>query len=445
MYHSIDRLTIPLFKDLFPFGGTLRADNDWVRLAGLIPWEELEGVYQKYFCKDRGRPAKRCQLICGLLIVKHRESISDRRAVTMLNENPYVQYFCGFDQFVTECKIIHPSLLSKMRRRLGKEFFGLFEGEVLRVLMENGLIRPGRQLIDATIVPADISYPTDCKLLDEAREWLCSKILEVKRVAGIKRAIRTYRRVGKWAYREFTRRRRRTRKYVRKVQGKLLRFVKRNLRQMDELLEEAAGVLESVGDGLRERVEVIRRFYSQQFEMWREGKKRVKDRIVSLHRPHIRPMVRGKEGKEVEFGPKVSLSVVDGYGFLDHFSFDAYNESGYLRESVEEYRRRFGKDPSVVVADKIFGSRENRKYLGEEEIGAAFKALGRPPARPDPKERAWMRREQKKRNCIEGLIGTAKTRYGLERILYSIPGGEEIWVRMGLMGMNLNRAVKRMT
>ena len=445
MYQSIDRLTTPLFPELFPFGGTLDVDNDWIRLAGFIPWDELEEIYKRYFCQDRGRPAKRCQLICGLLIAKHRESISDRRVVKLLNENPYVQFFCGFDQFVVGKKIIHPSLLSKTRKKLGRDFFALFEGEVLKVLIESGLICAKDQLIDATIVPANITYPTDCKLLNEAREWMCKTILRVKRAKGIKEQIRTYRRVGKRVYLSFTKRRRKTRKYVRKVQGKMLRFVRRNLRQMEELLEDIPQRLENLHKEASSRVEVIRKFYSQQLEMWQQRTRRVKDRIVSLHSPQIRPMVRGKDGKDVEFGPKALLSVVDGYGFLDHFSFDAYNESGYLKASVESYKERFGKKPKVAIADQIFGSRKNRLYLKEEGIGAAFKPLGRPRGQPDKKEKAWMKKCQKKRNQVEGLIGTSKTRYGLERILYSIPDGEEIWVRMGLMGMNLNRAVTRMT
>jgi hypothetical protein len=445
MYHTDDRLAIPLFKELFPFGGTLNADNDWVKLAGLIPWEELEQIYRGYFCKDNGRPAKSCRLICGLLIVKHRETLSDRRTVKLLNENPYVQFFCGLDQFRTGGKLIHPSLLSKKRKKLRGDFFALFEGEVLRVLLASGLIRAKEQLVDATIVPADISYPTDCKLLNEAREWLCKTILRVKRARGMKEKIRTYRRVGKRVYMSFTKRRRRSRKYIRKVQGKLLRFVRRNLRQMEELLEDMPQRMEKLHEEVGSRIEVIRKFYIQQLEMWREHKKRVKDRIVSLHRPQVRPMVRGKDGKNVEFGPKALLSVVDGYGFLDHFSFDAFNESGYLQGSVEQYEERFGRKPKVVIADKIFGSRDNRSFLKGEGIAAAFKPLGRPRGQPDKKENTWMKRQQKKRNGIEGLIGTAKTRYGLERILYSIPDGEKIWVRMGLMGMNLNRAVVRMT
>jgi IS5 family transposase len=445
MYHSLDRLTTPLFPELFPFGGTLRADNDWIKLAGLIPWEELEAVYRRYFCPDRGRPAKECQLICGLLIAKHRESLSDRRVVKLLAENPYVQFFCGFDQFVAEEKIIHPSLLSKIRKRLGREFFALFEGEVLRVLMEHDLIRAKEQLVDATVVPAAISYPTDCKLLNEAREWLCRTILRVKRKAGIGEQVRTYRRVGKWVYMAFTKRRKKTKRYIRKVQGQMLRFVRRNLRQIEELLERVPDEMEGFREKVAKKVAVIGCLYAQQKEMWEKRVKRVENRIVSIHRPQIRPMVRGKDGKDVEFGPKVMLSVVDGCGFLDHFSFDAYNESGHLEDSVERYKDRFGQKPKVVIADNIFGSRENRRYLKGEKIGVAFKPLGRPRGQPDKKEKAWMKRQQKKRNRIEGAIGTSKTRYGLDRILYSIPDGEEIWVRMGLMGMNLNRAVVRMT
>jgi IS5 family transposase len=445
MYHSLDRLTTPLFPELFPFGGTLNADNDWIKLAGLVPWAELEAVYRRYFCPDRGRPAKECQLICGLLIAKHRESVSDRRVMKLLVENPYVQFFCGFDQFVTGGTIVHPSLLSKMRRRLGREFFALFEGEVLRVLVENGLIRAKEQLVDATVVPAGISYPTDCKLLNEAREWLCRTIVWVKRKAGIGDQIRTYRRAGKWAYMAFTKRRKKTGRSIRRVQGQMLRFVRRNLRQIEELLERVPDEMGGLKEKVAAKVGVIRCLYRQQQEMWEKRVRRVEDRIVSIHRPHIRPMVRGKEGKDVEFGPKVVLSVVDGYGFLDHFSSDAYNESGCLQSSVEQYEERFGKRPPVVIADQIFGTRENRRYLEGEGVGIAFKPLGRPRGQPDRREKAWMKRQQKKRNGIEGFIGTTKTRYGLERILYAIPGGEEIWVRMGLMGMNLNRAVVKMT
>lgn len=258
------------------------------------------------------------------------------------------------------------------------------------MLVEHGLIRAREQLVDGTVVPAAISYPTDCKLLNEAREWLCKTILRVKRKAGITEQVRTYRRVGKWAYMAFTKRRKKTKRYIRKVQGQMLRFVRRNLRQIEELLERVPDEMGAFREKVAEKVSVVRRLYAQQQEMWEKGVKRVENRIVSIHRPQIRPMVRGKEGKDVEFGPKVVLSAVDGYGFLDHFSFDAFNESGHLEGSVEQYEGRFGKKPKTVIADKIFGSRNNRRYLKGEEIAVAFKPLGRPRGQPDKKEKAWM-------------------------------------------------------
>ena len=96
-----------------------------------------------------------------------------------------------------------------------------------------------------------------------------------------------------------------------------------------------------------------------------------------------------------------------------------------------------------MIADKIFGSRDSRDYHKGKEIRAAFKPLGRPRNRPDKKDKAWMKRQQKKRNRVERFIETGKTRYGLERILYSILDGEQILVQMGLMGMN--RVVRIMT
>ena len=134
MYRPKDRKTLPLFPELFPLGGGLSAGNRWIKLSGLIPWERLEGIYRGYFSEGMGRPAKDSRLICGLLIVKHAESYSDVRLIHEYLENPYVQAFCGEDTFKTEGGI-NPSLLSKLRKKLGPGFFARFEREVLLSLI----------------------------------------------------------------------------------------------------------------------------------------------------------------------------------------------------------------------------------------------------------------------------------------------------------------------
>jgi len=117
MYRRKDRKTQPLFPELFPFGGELRESNrGWLRIAELIPWEELEEQYTKHF-SDVGRPGTDAQLVIGLLLLKHVTGLSDEGIVEEVLENPYMQAFCGFEKFVTE-EILDPSTLTRQREQL---------------------------------------------------------------------------------------------------------------------------------------------------------------------------------------------------------------------------------------------------------------------------------------------------------------------------------------
>ena len=149
--------------------------------------------------------------------------------------------------------------------------------------------------------------------------------------------------------------------------------------------------------------------------------------------------MRGKSGKEVEFGGKASLSCVDGYLFLDKYSYDAFHEGTILKENIKAHKKRFGREPEVVITDKIYGSLENRKMLKDKEIKASLVPLGRKCERTKEEEK-WIRQKQNERSEIEGKIGTSKTRYGLERILYK---NDEIAVMLGLISMNLSTAMAR--
>ena len=98
---------------------------------------------------------------------------------------------------------------------------------------------------------------------------------------------------------------------------------------------------------------VVHEVYRQQQEMFEKKTHRVSDRIVSITQPHVRPIVRGKAGKKVEFGAKISASSCMGYSIVDRISWDAYNESEDLKVQAEKYRKRFGYYPASIHADKI--------------------------------------------------------------------------------------------
>lgn len=130
---------------------------------------------------------------------------------------------------------------------------------------------------------------------------------------------------------------------------------------------------------------VLHTVYKQQYEMHSTRTKRIDDRIMNIHQPHVRPIVRGKDGKKVEpacpvgrFGSKLQVSLSDGFTLIDKLSWDNFNEGGYLKESVELYKQRLGYYPEKVLADKIYCTRENRKLLKGLGIELRAKPLGRP-------------------------------------------------------------------
>jgi IS5 family transposase len=156
----------------------------------------------------------------------------------------------------------------------------------------------------------------------------------------------------------------------------------------------------------------------------------VEDRIVSIHQPHIRPIVRGKSQAKVELGAKIHVSVIDGISFLDEISWDAFHERSHMMEYVERYKKRFGCYPRDILADQIYCSRENRKALKEKGIVLVAKPLGRPSAvikHVSPGER----------NPVEGKFGQAKTAYGLDRTNARLKETSEAWIAFIFLVLNL--------
>lgn len=224
----------------------------------------------------------------------------------------------------------------------------------------------------------------------------------------------------------------------------LLQYVRRNLQQVTTLLEKAQTLGHTLPAAIVKKIETVKTLYEQQKEMYDEKKKIIANRIVSLAKPYVRPVVRGKSGKDVEFGAKVELSCVDGYLFADHLSFDNFNESTKLQTSVNAFQDRFSKPPEYVAMDQIYGTRENREYLDEKDIPASVKPLGRPKndRASDPEER-WRKRKQRERNRIEGAIGNSKTNHDLEIIRAKNARTEKPWIQMALFSRNIMLAVAR--
>lgn len=438
MYRHKDRKTSFLFPDLFPFGGKLNEKNRWLRIVELIPWEELEEEYAKHF-SDVGRPATDSQLVIGLLLLKHMTGLSDEGVVEEVLENPYMQAFCGFEQFVTE-DILDSSTLTKQRERLGLEFFKELEKKTYKVLIDQKIIKAKGMLVDATVFPEEIKYPNDVGLLNDVREWLVKNIKRMGKTIG--KTYRTYCRKARKDYLNFSKKRTKRKKTIQKAKKQMLQYVRRNIKQLKEAIEVVKAKGQRVKQNIIEKVQVAEKIYHQQLEMYKKKVNRVKERIVSFHRPYVRPIKRGKQGKKVEFGGKGALVHVGGYLFLDYFEHRAFAEENLMAEHLLGYVERFGKLPPYVTMDTKYGTQENRELMEGLEVRASFKRRGRRPKMPNTQDR-WFKMKQRERNRIEGSFGNGKEHYGLDRVRYSIKNGSEIWVRAGILAMNLKAATNR--
>ncbi len=427
-----------------------------MKLSEVVPWDRLEVEYKKRFCPRKFGVLKESRLMLGLMVGRVLEGKSDRGIVDVFHENVYFQYFCGMDHFVPKLgkRIIHPSLLSKRRTQLGVSFMGTFEDEIVRVLQEKGLIKGDDLILDATVFPANITYPNDVKLLNTVRDWSCQMILKLKNTVTCKQKIRTYREKAEKVYLKFQKTKKKTAVFIRKSRNQMLRFLNRNLNQLGRVIQEMESKVYTVKQeaGLsvqkvKSQLETGIKIYQQQLEMAKTRGRRVANRIVSFHQPEIRPIIRGKEGRPVEFGPKAHVMLVEGFAILETCEFESFHEGIRLEQSLQKHKMRFGKDPKVVLADQIYATRHNRNLLDKAQIEHGFKPIGRPPTLS--KEALLLRKIQQKqfrnrqgqRNAIEATFGHLKAHFGLDKLRFTGKDGAQFQIRLGLATLNLHRAI----
>ena len=446
-----------------PFG-KLNPKNRWVRIAEMIPWTKYERKYADQFCEDNGAPAIKFRMAMGTLIIKQRTGHSDEEVIQDIIENPYLQYLIGLYEFTNEPPFASTSI-TNFRKYITEEMLNEINDDIFRnkgdkdggvtgggnasetaekpagditQTERNG--NEGELLLDATCAPAYIRYPTDISLLNEAREKLEGIIDALHPRWYAQAKPRTYRQKARKAYLRFIKQRKPKKGTVRKAIGQQLRYVRRDLTHVERLFER-------FGDGgLSGRqiqwYESIRVLYDQQLRMYETRTHTIKDRIVSINQSHVRPIVRGKVNAAVEFGAKVSVSMVNGYAYLDRIGWDAYNEDELFIPAVERYKERNGFYPKAVMADRIYRNRENLAFCKDHEIRLSGPRLGRPPKETDKAVLTEALMDSSKRNAIEGKFGEGKTKYGLDRIMARLKGSSETVIALSFLCMNISRRLR---
>ena len=453
-YNSDRQLTIEEFKT--PFQTSLLADNRWVKLSKVVPWDKFATAYMSMMTVDFGRPGISPRIVLGALIIKHLEKLDDRGVIATIQENPYMQFFIGLKEFTVQ-PVFDPSLFVDIRKRAGHEVFDSLNVELIKTVSEKRDKRhnkkgtdknnstpknKGKMQADATVADQYITYPTDNGILNQSRkqcEKFIDKLYDLSGKKGEKP--RTYRRKIDKAYLCYSKKKKKGEATHRKMTRKLLECVNRDIKHINNMLDivESKGSLFPLKHLEQRMFWIINTAYAQQKLMYDTKSHCCPDRIVSIFQPHVRPIPRGKTKAQIEFGSKLGVSLDKGFARINTFSWDAYHEGGDLIKQVEAYKKLHGHYPELVQVDKIYATRENRMWLTERNIRITAAPLGRRKSK-EPEtyyQKRKRRKEAAERNHIEGKFGQGKNGYNLNEIRAKLKNTSESWVACIFFIMNL--------
>ena len=499
MYISSDADQITIEDFFMPFGGKLLKTNRWVKLASIMPWEHIEQIYMASFQSERGRPAISSRIAFGSIFIKENDNLTDEGTVAAIAENPYMQYFLGLTAFQAE-PLFDPSMMVHFRKRFPVEEVakineyictGVWPDQQRNVDRndaqeesqqdenpDNNQEPPtvkgqeqssksgkrdkntskkklkrekkqkknrGKLIMDATVAPADIKYPTDIDLLNKSREHLETAVdILWKEVPHKGHKLPYSPKKARKSYLSLAKSKKWTEAKCRTAIGDQLRCIQQATKRLEELEVLVPDYEKRFPAWLYRRLAVIPLVYAQQKGMYDNHAHTCEDRIVSLEQPHVRPIQRGKRPNPTEFGQKLHLSVVDGFTYLEQTCWSNFNEGCDLAAVVADYYRKFGCYPEAVLADKIYQTRANRAFCKEKGIRLTGPALGRPKAgEADRKQKRQMYKDACDRNAVEGRNGNAKRRFGLDLIAAKLDETAKTEAALILTAMNAAHRLAR--
>ncbi len=404
-----------------------------------IPWNELIKSFRlKRKCSGRN-PLFDRQGQLALMFLKSYTSLSDRKLIEQLNANIDYQLFCGVLLSPGE-RLVDYKIVSKIRTQLGKKLNIKASQQVLAKSWKQYLTQTHVMLTDATCYESQVRYPTNIKLLWESVDWSYHQLKLICKYLAI-RTPRSKYLEQKTKYNNYQRKRKKPRKERKKRTRSLLYLLNKLNELLDQLEDQYQNQLDLPVKYFKRRI-IIRKVYKQQKQMFETGES-IPGRIVSISKSYIRPIVRGKEIKKVEFGAKVNMIQVDGINFIEHLSFDAFHEGNRLYSSIWLSRDLFGRT-THISADAIYATNKNRKYCTSHQITTNFSRKGR--AGKHEQHRKMISKELNKERAtrMEGSFGTEKEHYSLNKIKAKTLDNEKLWIFFGVHTANAVRIAKKM-
>jgi transposase, IS5 family len=385
------------------------------KLASSIDWQVIEKELASCYSADMGRPGNATRLMVGLHYLKHTYNESDESVIERWVENPYWQYFCGYEHMQHEFPI-HPTSMVKWRGRVGSKRMEVLLKETLSTAIRRKYIKPSdasRIIVDTTVQEKAIAHPTDARLYLKA-------IHRLVKLAG-KRDIelrQSYVRVSKKAF--FTQSQyaragqyRRAAKQTKKLKtylGRLLRDIERKVTNPDN---ELASMLERVA-----------RIHSQ--------KRDDREKLYSLDAPEVECISKGKAHKRYEFGCKVSLSVTHKNNWIT--SSSAFHGNPYDGHTLSATIERSEANTQISVQEAYV----DRGYRGHDYTGQA--TIYKQDGKLKHLARAIMRK-LKRRSAIEPTIGHVKSDNGMARNYLKTAEGDKLNAILAAAGYNMRKLI----
>jgi IS5 family transposase len=393
--------------------------HELARLANVISWAAIEAKCGEVYADGPGMPPLPTRLMAGLSILKFTFDLSDEELCARWVENPYFQYFCGEEFFLHELPFDRSSM-TRWRQRMGEERVAALLQESLSVAVRTGAMRPEdtrRVVVDTTVQPKNVMFPTDAKLLNRARE----KLVSLAKRTGLDLR-QSYTRVGKMALIKHQR-------YAHAKQfkraGKALRKLKTYLgRTIRDIGRQIAG-----DDGLHaiflRPLHLAGRVLEQRQRQ--HGKK-----VYSLHAPEVECIGKGKAHKPYEFGVKVSIATTLHRSKGGQFALHAKALPGNpydghtLVEIIPDMETSIGNTLERIIADAGYKG-HNAPLSHRFKVFTSGQKRRMTPA---------IKREMKRRAAVEPVIGHIKNEHRMDRNYLAGTQGDAINAILAAAGYN---------
>ena len=379
----------------------------------------------------------------ALMFLKMHTGLSAPKLMEQLNGNIHYQLFCGISinplRPLTNYKLID-SIVSELSGKLKIQQQQDILAEAWKPYMKD----LETFYTDATCYESEMRYPTDQKLLWECVEKSYSIMCTMSQRLGTHRPRTKYLDVKK-ANMGYVKQRRHSKSQKHKLIRRLIHLLGKILEEIRKMLREHDGK-EVLTVHEKSAMDIITKVYRQQKSHFDSDNPResIPDRIVSISKPYVRPIVRGKEVKNVEFGAKCNNILVDGISFIEKLSFNAFNEGTRLAHCIRMHKRLFKVDAKKIGGDTCYASASNREHCKELGILTSFVKRGRPSA--EKKEKDFVRQElaRVRATTMEGSFGTQKEHYAMRRIKARKKKTEILYIFFGIHTANVVHLAERL-